>query len=197
MTFLRRDWAVSFTLTLIVLTAVLYFLQVQKWLLVDALYFQDYDGRPFIYGMLYYPSELFACVFPIGLIIFGIRLWRIRSQKIKSSTWNLLIFVGTAAFLSCGWLAVILTMTDHLYPRHFSTVPIYNRTYQFGGIAYIGGSTYLLAECDSLGIMCKAVYIAVSFEYPDAPYFGEIHLIVQPFGGLTLEIDGEPVYTSP
>jgi hypothetical protein len=197
MTFLKRDWALPFTLTLTLLTAFLIFLRVQKWSLVDAIYFQDYDGRPFIYGMLYYPSELFACVFPIGLIIFVIRLWRFRSQKIKSATWYLLIFVGTAAFLSCGWFVIILNLTDGLNPRHFSTVPIYNTTYQFGGIAYLGGSSYLLAECDSLEIICEAVYIAERLEYPNAPYFGELELLVQPFGRLRLELDGEPVYTFP
>lgn len=199
MTYLKRDGAVSFTLWLALLTAFLFFLRIQSTILISTIYFEEQPVHHFFYWLLHTPGELFACVFPIGLVIFVVRiLWR-HSLKIKTTTWYALSFVIIATLVSCLWLVIIFFSTDGLFSGHISSVNLMGRTYQFGYFSTLGKGGYILAECDSFGLICDVAYIAIAEEYMERG-FEDIELIVHPYSrleALILQLDGETVYAAP
>jgi hypothetical protein len=196
-----RYWPAMLLVAIFAITVLLLLIRLSAGALVGSIAFDRYDGSTFFYWSIYYSSDLYLMVFPVGFMIFVIiailrRLWKRPEQPNPIFRYSFGV-VGVVAAIACAPIFILLMgIYEAPLPTHWASLQLSHKTYHLGTISMLGGYDHsVLYGCDEWGLICRVAHSENRDHLQlSRPFQPEIS--VNPINGtINLIIDGKIVYS--
>ncbi len=186
----KRIWPIVFFLLIIGVAVGVGYLQNNVQVVIQAIYDGTYDGRSFVYWLLYLPP-LAAFIIPIGFVIMVILALLYRKNR-TLRTMTGIMFLITLLWCSVSFM-LISTPTSTGTPTHHASAQIGSISYHVGVLKDPFDDLYVLYTCDRWGFVCHVGYQ----ERSTSPNPANMQLSIGTQPPLViLQIDGMIVYTA-
>ena len=166
------------------------YLQNDAQTVIQDIYDGTYDGRSFIYWLLYLPP-LAAFIVPIGFVTMVILALIYRKNRTLRAITGFMFFI---TILWCGVsFMLISTPTATGTPVHHASAQVATVSYHVGVLNDPFDDFYVLYACDRWGFFCHVGY---QERFTSAnPANMQLFIETQP-SSVILQIDGTTVYTA-